>query len=205
MYHFIPVVPVSVGPLVQSSILSEDDMPFGKFLSAKPSSLDVKTKNKKDEDLPTILTPDQGYASTAASSNSGSVSPIAFSIGDQSDSESDPDELIKPTTGTDSVGIQTLESALREFTLSELRKRDEPQRPIEECLSIYKSEDGAKALTDDEVIALVDAKHIPAYQLEKAVDDPERGVAIRLDKILLLCLLAPKRIINDFNSDYFIL
>lgn len=55
----------------------------------------------------------------------------------------------------------------------------QPPRSIEECLSIYKSDDGAKPLTDEEVIALVHEKHIPAYQLEKAVEDPERGVSIR--------------------------
>ncbi|XP_053988321.1 3-hydroxy-3-methylglutaryl-coenzyme A reductase [Hylaeus volcanicus] len=52
-------------------------------------------------------------------------------------------------------------------------------RSVEECLEIYKSELGASALTDEEVIELVRHKHIAAYQLEKAVGDMERGVAIR--------------------------
>ncbi|XP_076279842.1 HMG coenzyme A reductase [Lasioglossum baleicum] len=52
-------------------------------------------------------------------------------------------------------------------------------RHIEECLEIYKSELGASALTDEEVIQLVKQKHIAAYQLEKAVGDMERGVKIR--------------------------
>lgn len=52
-------------------------------------------------------------------------------------------------------------------------------RPVEECLEIYKSELGASALTDEEVIQLVKQKHIAAYQLEKAVGDLERGVKIR--------------------------
>jgi hydroxymethylglutaryl-CoA reductase (NADPH) len=38
---------------------------------------------------------------------------------------------------------------------------------------------GASVLTDNEVIQLVNYKHIPAYQLEKAVDNMERGVGIR--------------------------
>lgn len=38
---------------------------------------------------------------------------------------------------------------------------------------------GAKALTDEEVIQLVNHKHIAAYQLEKAVEDKERGIGIR--------------------------
>ncbi|KAF4519164.1 hypothetical protein B566_EDAN008227 [Ephemera danica] len=52
-------------------------------------------------------------------------------------------------------------------------------RDLMECLEVAKSEEGAAALTDEEVIQLVDAKHIPAYQIEKALNDPERGVGIR--------------------------
>ncbi|KAK2578954.1 hypothetical protein KPH14_011158 [Odynerus spinipes] len=52
-------------------------------------------------------------------------------------------------------------------------------RSLEECLEIYRSELGASALTDIEVINLVKHKYIPAYQLEKAVGSMERGVGIR--------------------------
>lgn len=52
-------------------------------------------------------------------------------------------------------------------------------RSVEECLAIYKSELGASALSDVEVIKLVKHKYIPAYQLEKAVGDMERGVNLR--------------------------
>ncbi|XP_049826676.1 3-hydroxy-3-methylglutaryl-coenzyme A reductase isoform X2 [Aethina tumida] len=52
-------------------------------------------------------------------------------------------------------------------------------RNIEECLKISNSEVGAKELTDEEVILLVRNKHITNYQIEKAVEDPERGVSIR--------------------------
>ncbi|XP_043256916.1 3-hydroxy-3-methylglutaryl-coenzyme A reductase [Colletes gigas] len=57
--------------------------------------------------------------------------------------------------------------------------RSKVPRSLEECLEIYKSELGATALTDEEVIQLVKHKHIAAYQLEKAVGDMERGVGIR--------------------------
>ncbi|XP_046751611.1 3-hydroxy-3-methylglutaryl-coenzyme A reductase [Diprion similis] len=59
--------------------------------------------------------------------------------------------------------------------------QDTPEitRSVEECLAIYKSELGASALTDSEVIQLVQHKYIPAYQLEKAVGDMERGVNLR--------------------------
>lgn len=52
-------------------------------------------------------------------------------------------------------------------------------RPLEECLKVYQSELGASALTDEEVIILVKNRHIATYQVEKAVDNPERGVGIR--------------------------
>ncbi|XP_011265589.1 3-hydroxy-3-methylglutaryl-coenzyme A reductase isoform X2 [Camponotus floridanus] len=60
-----------------------------------------------------------------------------------------------------------------------LLQRFKVPRSIEDCLEIYKSELGANALTDEEVIQLVKHKHIAAYQLEKAVGDMERGVGIR--------------------------
>lgn len=51
---------------------------------------------------------------------------------------------------------------------------------MEECLRIYNDSNlGGSVLSDDEVILLVKNKHIPGYQIEKAVDDPERGVGIR--------------------------
>jgi len=40
-------------------------------------------------------------------------------------------------------------------------------------------QDGASSLTDEEVLLLIDSKHIPAYKLEKQLGDYERGVAIR--------------------------
>ncbi|XP_022901116.1 3-hydroxy-3-methylglutaryl-coenzyme A reductase-like [Onthophagus taurus] len=52
-------------------------------------------------------------------------------------------------------------------------------RPLDECLTIYKSEWGASTLSDEEVIRLVKNKTIAPYQLEKAVNNPERGVGIR--------------------------
>lgn len=54
-----------------------------------------------------------------------------------------------------------------------------PPRRLEECLEIYESQLGADGLTDEEVILLVKNKAIASYQIEKAVDNPERGVGIR--------------------------
>uniref|UniRef100_A0A8D2PHD4 3-hydroxy-3-methylglutaryl-coenzyme A reductase n=1 Tax=Zosterops lateralis melanops TaxID=1220523 RepID=A0A8D2PHD4_ZOSLA len=53
-------------------------------------------------------------------------------------------------------------------------------RPIEECVRILgNAQEGAKFLTDAEVISLVNAKHIPAYKLETLMETQERGVSIR--------------------------
>ncbi|NWR23148.1 HMDH reductase, partial [Emberiza fucata] len=53
-------------------------------------------------------------------------------------------------------------------------------RSIEECVRILgNAEEGAKFLTDAEVIRLVNAKHIPAYKLETLMETQERGVSIR--------------------------
>ncbi|XP_076145152.1 3-hydroxy-3-methylglutaryl-CoA reductase a [Alosa pseudoharengus] len=58
-------------------------------------------------------------------------------------------------------------------------------RPIDECLSILRSpEMGARYLSDEEVITLVKAKHIPSYKLESMMETPERGVVIRRKMIM---------------------
>ncbi|CAL7946381.1 unnamed protein product [Xylocopa violacea] len=81
----------------------------------------------------------------------------------------------------DDKEVQIDEEECAESTLSakNLPPRSKVPRSIEECLEIYKSELGADALTDEEVIQLVKNKHIPPYQLEKAVGDMVRGVGIR--------------------------
>ncbi|KAL1110150.1 hypothetical protein AAG570_008227, partial [Ranatra chinensis] len=58
------------------------------------------------------------------------------------------------------------------------QKRNVP-RPLDECLAIYKSEGVAENLNDEEVKILVKNGNILAYQLEKVVNNPERGVGIR--------------------------
>jgi hypothetical protein len=154
------------------------DMSFGKFLLKSSKGDDTAKK------LLSPQTPDQGYSSTTPSDTpSGSASPIAFSIGDQSDSEEDSEQdeesLKIRKIITDSIGSQTLDCGLQELKMGVRHNVAILIRSLEECLEIYRTEEGPKELTDDEIISLVEAKHIPAYQLEKAVDDPERGVAIR--------------------------
>ncbi|XP_050315651.1 3-hydroxy-3-methylglutaryl-coenzyme A reductase-like [Anthonomus grandis grandis] len=52
-------------------------------------------------------------------------------------------------------------------------------RSLQTCLEIFRNDTGAKELSDKEIMMLVDTKHIPAYSLEMAVKNPERGVKIR--------------------------
>ncbi|XP_045476737.1 3-hydroxy-3-methylglutaryl-coenzyme A reductase-like [Harmonia axyridis] len=52
-------------------------------------------------------------------------------------------------------------------------------RNLEFCLQLYRSKDGCADLTDKEIMLLVDTKHIPPYNLEKTLNDLERGVSIR--------------------------
>ncbi|XP_017786105.1 PREDICTED: 3-hydroxy-3-methylglutaryl-coenzyme A reductase-like [Nicrophorus vespilloides] len=66
--------------------------------------------------------------------------------------------------------------------VAEVAIKSEPSKPsrsLNECVSIYQSNLGAAALNDEEVLLLIEKKYIPAYQVEKAVDDCERGVGIR--------------------------
>ncbi|XP_018901308.2 3-hydroxy-3-methylglutaryl-coenzyme A reductase [Bemisia tabaci] len=54
-----------------------------------------------------------------------------------------------------------------------------PLRSVENCAEIFKNSGSASTLTDNEVCNLVVNGVIPAYQVEKAVKNPERGVGIR--------------------------
>jgi len=44
---------------------------------------------------------------------------------------------------------------------------------------VFYLQKGPAALTDAEILILVRNKHIPAYKLEAALGQPERGVAVR--------------------------
>ncbi|XP_066158116.1 3-hydroxy-3-methylglutaryl-coenzyme A reductase-like isoform X2 [Euwallacea fornicatus] len=78
-------------------------------------------------------------------------------------------------------------------------------KTLEDCLKIYNNIDlGATALSDEEIIMLIKNKHIAAYQIEKAIDNPERGVGIRR-KILGRDLLDAPKVLDGLpyrNYDY---
>ncbi|XP_044744697.1 3-hydroxy-3-methylglutaryl-coenzyme A reductase-like [Coccinella septempunctata] len=69
-------------------------------------------------------------------------------------------------------------SSSMSFDKNELESVD-TCRNLEVCLQLYRSKDGSANLTDKEIMLLVDTKHIPPYNLEKALNNLERGVAIR--------------------------
>jgi hypothetical protein len=96
---------------------------------------------------------------------SSNMSKIKFTIGGES--EDDEERALKLNGRGNVAGNQESMTST-------------PRRDATECLAIYKnSEWGAKALTDEDVISLVKVKHIPAHQMEKPVDDLERGISIR--------------------------
>lgn len=56
---------------------------------------------------------------------------------------------------------------------------DHPPRSLEECVFILKEMHRPEELSDDEVLMLVQHKHIASYQVETVLANPERGVGIR--------------------------
>lgn len=99
----------------------------------------------------------------------------SFIIGDDSE-----DEIVEKTDSA----CQTDSYFEALVTKTSTPKENGPPRPLETCIAIMKSDAGAAALTDDEVIQLVKHKQLPSYKLETALENHERGVAIRR-KILL--------------------
>uniref|UniRef100_A0A673WI47 3-hydroxy-3-methylglutaryl coenzyme A reductase n=1 Tax=Salmo trutta TaxID=8032 RepID=A0A673WI47_SALTR len=55
-----------------------------------------------------------------------------------------------------------------------LAEATKEERGTAECVCM-----GARFLSDDEVVVLVNSKHIPSYKLEAVMERPERGVSIR--------------------------
>lgn len=53
------------------------------------------------------------------------------------------------------------------------------KRTLAECLQIYRANEQPLVLTDEEIMLLVDSKHIAPYQIEKVTGDPTRAVNIR--------------------------
>lgn len=75
-----------------------------------------------------------------------------------------------------------------------------PKRSIEECIKIMSSDAGAKSLTDDELIDLVNAgrNYLPLHKIETIIEDPERGVRIR--RHIIASRLGYKSALDIFNK-----
>lgn len=101
--------------------------------------------------------------------------------------------------------VQTLTTSNSDVDNSSDEKVPKQCRSLEDCVKIFKNIDlGATELTDDEIILLIKNKNIAAYQIEKEVDDPERGVGIRR-KILGRDLLESPKLLDNLpfrNYDY---
>ena len=85
------------------------------------------------------------------------------------------------------VWVQTAETGDRRDRIEEAEEEDgefeQVPRDVAECLRVMNAaadtETGTKSLLDSEIISLVEKKHIPGHQLEKALGDPSRGVRVR--------------------------
>ncbi|KAL3285588.1 hypothetical protein HHI36_000118 [Cryptolaemus montrouzieri] len=89
---------------------------------------------------------------------------------------------LKPYEGTSTEERKRcLSSSCTEFSFDKehILEESESCRNLEACLQLFRSRTGASHLTDKEVMLLVDTKHIPSYNLEKALNDLERGVSVR--------------------------
>lgn len=90
---------------------------------------------------------------------------------------------INNDTDSKDIGIQTssVDSSVDKIEEEESDKEfEQVPREVSECLRVMNATpDGTKNLLDSEVIQLVEKKHIAGHQLEKAVNDPSRGVRIR--------------------------
>nr|XP_061803831.1 3-hydroxy-3-methylglutaryl-coenzyme A reductase-like isoform X2 [Nerophis lumbriciformis] len=85
--------------------------------------------------------------------------------------------------GSSNVSILEEEEKKSEITELHLLPPLNP-RSLAECVAILNNpEQGARFLSDAEVIMLVNSKHIPSYKLEAVMETPERGVAIRRQMI----------------------
>ncbi|CAG9864194.1 unnamed protein product [Phyllotreta striolata] len=105
-------------------------------------------------------------------------------------------------TYSTSVEIQTDEQPDNTPEQTTYEERTDSNRNLQECLQFLRT-DRANELSDDEIITLVDTKHVPAYNLEKSIDNPQRGVKIR--RKILQNALNNRHILNDLpyeNYDY---
>ncbi|XP_071541637.1 3-hydroxy-3-methylglutaryl-coenzyme A reductase isoform X2 [Panulirus ornatus] len=58
-------------------------------------------------------------------------------------------------------------------------EEEKPPRSVEECVTVMNSKAGVKSLKNQEIVQLVEKKHLPSYKLEYLLGNPLRAVGIR--------------------------
>jgi len=86
-------------------------------------------------------------------------------------------------TDRSALSLKQQEQEDQEETIQEetaLEEYNPEPRNVMECIKIMNSsEDGTSRLIDEEIIQLVEKKHIACHQLEKILNNPMRGVEVR--------------------------
>lgn len=79
-----------------------------------------------------------------------------------------------------------------------------PPRQLTECLEILNSDEGASALTDEEITIIVRSGggHCPLYKIESIINNPERGVKLRRH-IMSLDANLPLDTLNSLSYKHF--
>lgn len=117
---------------------------------------------------------------------------VSFKIGE--DSEEDQVEATKEISNSESVtkcaqkremeeekeeGITTVNMRQNQEQRASDNEKPTKRTSIEKLVAKLKTSDGAKQCSDGEILELVKAKYIPAYNLERILGNHERGVCIR--------------------------
>jgi hydroxymethylglutaryl-CoA reductase (NADPH) len=102
---------------------------------------------------------------------------IVGSGSDDSSSESAWSEMFAPDLKDQEA--QTIESLQCPQVNLEAQDDETPLRSLEECIRISKMANGMSNLTDDEVVRLVESKHVRGHSLELTLGDHIRGVKVR--------------------------
>lgn len=149
------------------------------IMKPAPDNTVVATKDQATVDPPTITISQDSDTESAiveqqnVMSNGKVNGRKPFFIGDDDSEASDESDMtVDQFCQTDDSDIRDLIKPFKSAT------RMKP-RSLETLLSLLNSEDGAKDLTDDEILFLIDKKCLQSYRLESALNDPVRGVHIR--------------------------
>ena len=161
----------------------------------------IEELNRRLEEESMMNEKDDGSNSTdeGISVSAGTVSIVNTHriTDDQSSTESTWSELTTPDLKDNEV--QTTDSMPSSDTEDEVKG---PMRSLEECIKIARLPDGPQTLTDEEIVLLVEEKHIRSHILEKVLNSHLRGVEIRRKLITRSAKLSPACLQNIPYLDY---